>query len=375
MSSRGGPQQSSSSSGGGGGGSSGASAPAAAGGPPAVASEKLTNKVNGFINEFISEKDKKEALQSFDELPSGPIVETVVTAIVEKVIEGKATERPARVELLRFLASEKRLTEEGLATALFPTIEFMEDIAIDAPNAEKNLGSCLSVLISERALRFPFVMENTRKHCPRAMCKIFASIFKDMLSTSAAPAVRDTMSAQGFELPQIFEKKTDAIAFLEENKLWILQPGLWVMTKAEPKLQDASERPGFLSWTQETVSTDLRQDGVFAETLTRSMLVADKRDVPSSYTLEAVEWACKGGPDLQKGCLWGVYYFYNASSKPTDPMSEASGTALVRAFDRLLTKNIVAKAVLAAWHQQHKSKEKKSLTPAAEAFFKKNVLA
>lgn len=58
-----------------------------------------------------------------------------------------------------------------------------------------------------------------------------------MLSTSAAPAVRDTMSAQGFELPQIFEKKTDAIAFLEENKLWILQPGLWVMTKAEPKLQ------------------------------------------------------------------------------------------------------------------------------------------
>ncbi|CAN0423703.1 unnamed protein product, partial [Laminaria digitata] len=74
---------------------------------------------------------------SFDELPSGPIVATVTKNIVEKVLEGKASERPARIELLRFLASEKRLPEAGLVTALSPMIEFMEDIAIDAPNAEK----------------------------------------------------------------------------------------------------------------------------------------------------------------------------------------------------------------------------------------------
>ena len=42
----------------------------------------------------------------------------------------------------------------------------------------RNLGSCLSVLISERRLRFPFVMENTRKYCPGATRKIFTSIFK-----------------------------------------------------------------------------------------------------------------------------------------------------------------------------------------------------
>lgn len=58
-----------------------------------------------------------------------------------------------------------------------------------------------------------------------------------MLLTAAAPGVRDTMEAQGFELPKIFVHKTEAIVFLEENGLWILQPGLWVMTNAEPKLQ------------------------------------------------------------------------------------------------------------------------------------------
>ena len=63
-------------------------------------------------------------------------METVATAIVDKVIDGKAAERPARVELLRFLASEKRFNEEGLVTALLPIIECIEDTAVDAPNAE-----------------------------------------------------------------------------------------------------------------------------------------------------------------------------------------------------------------------------------------------
>lgn len=58
-----------------------------------------------------------------------------------------------------------------------------------------------------------------------------------MLSTSDAPAVRETMEAQEFQLPKIFAAKTDAIDFLENNGLWILQPGLWVMTKAEPRLE------------------------------------------------------------------------------------------------------------------------------------------
>ena len=52
---------------------------------------------------------------------------------------------------------------------------------------------------------------------------------------------------------------------------------------------------------------------MFAEMLTKALLAADKRDAPSSHTVEAVEWACKGGPDLQKGCLWAVYFYYCSS--------------------------------------------------------------
>lgn len=74
--------------------------------------------------------------QSFDELPKGPIPETVCDKIISGVFEGKAAERPARVELLRILAREKKLPQAALEHALYPMIEFIADIAIDSPNAE-----------------------------------------------------------------------------------------------------------------------------------------------------------------------------------------------------------------------------------------------
>lgn len=79
--------------------------------------------------------------QSFDELPSknGPIPETLTRLAVEKIVDGKAAERPARLALLRLLASEKKLPEEALQTALGPIIEAIEDVAIDAPNAERRV--------------------------------------------------------------------------------------------------------------------------------------------------------------------------------------------------------------------------------------------
>ncbi|CAN0466827.1 unnamed protein product, partial [Hapterophycus canaliculatus] len=70
------------------------------------------------------------------ELPKGPIPETVSKLIVESVIEGKASERPARLELLRFLASKKKLPAASLEHALAPMFEFITDMAIDCPNAE-----------------------------------------------------------------------------------------------------------------------------------------------------------------------------------------------------------------------------------------------
>lgn len=55
---------------------------------------------------------------------------------MENVIEGKASERPARLELLRYLASLKKLPAASLEYTLAPMIEILTDMAIDSPNAE-----------------------------------------------------------------------------------------------------------------------------------------------------------------------------------------------------------------------------------------------
>lgn len=56
--------------------------------------------------------------------------------IVEKIVEGKLSERPTLLELLRFLAGERRLPESALQTALSPVIEMIEDLMVDVPKAE-----------------------------------------------------------------------------------------------------------------------------------------------------------------------------------------------------------------------------------------------
>lgn len=80
-----------------------------------------------------------DIVKSFDELPrgEGSIPETVTTIIVEKIMDGKRAERPARLQLLQYLAREKRLPEAALVNALTPMLEMIEDIVIDAPGAEK----------------------------------------------------------------------------------------------------------------------------------------------------------------------------------------------------------------------------------------------
>lgn len=52
----------------------------------------------------------------------------------------------------------------------------------------------------------------------------------------SAQAARDILESQQFSLPGLFPQKADAISYLESSKLWILQPGLWVSSIAEPKL-------------------------------------------------------------------------------------------------------------------------------------------
>ncbi|CAN0104148.1 unnamed protein product, partial [Scytosiphon promiscuus] len=356
-------------------------APQSTGASTEQPSETLTNKINGFVNEFVSEKDKAEALLSFTELPKGPVPETVSKLIVEQVIEGKAAERPARLELLRYLASEKKLPAASLEYTLSPMLEFLTDMAIDSPNAEALLGQCLAALISEKALGFPFVMKAVREHCPGAIPKMFTALFKDILRhSSSSNAAREILDSQNFSLPALFPQKADAISYLESSKLWVLQPGLWVSSIAEPKLlvRQSAHRSGFLPWMKGAVPADVLADGMFAEHLARSLLTADNSTAPSPYTLQALEWVCKeGGPTSVKQCLWGLFRFFLPAQKgPDQGAPKQSEDALARTFDKLLEKNIASKAELASWYQSYKKKQDtgKPQHTILEAFFKKRVL-
>ncbi|CAN0227895.1 unnamed protein product, partial [Ectocarpus sp. 4 AP-2014] len=320
---------------------------------------------------------------SFDELPAGPIPETVSKIIIENVLEGKPAERPARLDLLRFLASKQKLPQDALERTLDPMIEFITDIAVDSPNADKRLGVCLAVLISEKALVFPFVTQTIRKHCPGALTKIFTALLKEMLSTESALGVRETLESQKFSLPELFPQKADAVKYLEAEQLWAVHPGLWVTSILEPKLAERQDGPSFLTWLHGTAPADVRKQAVFADQLAKSMLTADGRTAPSATTLQALEWVCKESANSQSACLWGVYRFFMDAPKNVNQVpNQQAEDALARTFDKLLEKHIADKAALQAWYKQFQTKREDSSAtgaarrphPVMEAFFKKRVL-
>lgn len=72
----------------------------------------------------------------------------------------------------------------------------------------------------------------------------------------------------------------------------------------------SKDRSGFLPFLQKVVPADQLEDGAFVEQLTRSLLVADGRTAPSTYTLQALGWACKEGANSQGACLAGMYRFF-----------------------------------------------------------------
>ncbi|CAM9873628.1 unnamed protein product [Pylaiella littoralis] len=338
------------------------------------------NKIKGFVNEYIAIKDKKEALLSFDELPEeGPIPETVCKIILEGMAEGKQREKPARVELLRLLAGEKKLPEAALERVFGPAIEAVDENAIDDPNAEANLGVCLAVLISEKAMRFPIVMETALQHCKKRLPKIFTALLKEILSSApSTKAARETLDTQAFRLPTLFPAKNDAIEYLEDNKLWVFQPGLWVSSVVEPKLPDMSgDISGFLDWIQRVMPEDVLKDGDFADQLTRSLLTRDSGAAPSTNTLEALGWACRVSANSRDACLWGAFQFFNVAPRSEQQLfgpRQQTESALARFFETMLEKKIVDKAGLSAWYQQYKGSKQDAGRSQLEAFFKDRVV-
>lgn len=75
------------------------------------------------------------------------------------------------------------------------------------------------------------------------------------------------------------------------------------------------KREDLVPWIQRTLPEDMLREGLFAETLTKVLLTADGGEAPSSNTLLDLEWVCKGGAELQRGCLWGTYRFLASGSE------------------------------------------------------------
>lgn len=71
--------------------------------------------------------------------------------------------------------------------------------------SRSTVGACLSALVSVRAVKFPVLTENIKKHCPKVAPKIFSTLFKVSLAWS--------LSYAGSHFGGLF----DVVSFLAEG--------------------------------------------------------------------------------------------------------------------------------------------------------------
>ena len=108
-------------------------------------------------------KDEKELLLSIDELGGREAKEIVVDKIAGLVLDGKESEREATVSMVALLVEKKKLGKAEVEAGLKDTVEFLEDVKIDAPMAVRNFVGLAKALIEKGGLGKDWLKERVEE--------------------------------------------------------------------------------------------------------------------------------------------------------------------------------------------------------------------
>ncbi|CAM9898588.1 unnamed protein product [Heterosigma akashiwo] len=121
-----------------------------------------------------------------------------------RVVEGKAAEREGLVKMLVELARARRLTPPDFERGLLPLLEFLEDVAVDVPQAYDNLGDALGPFLLENCVGVHWVLETARRFrlpVAKVACAALDSVLAPRPGRSPATSATRTSCGQATFVP------------------------------------------------------------------------------------------------------------------------------------------------------------------------------
>eukprot|EP00742_Colponemidia_sp_Colp-10_P003244 GILJ01003454.1.p1 GENE.GILJ01003454.1~~GILJ01003454.1.p1 ORF type:complete len:871 (-),score=163.96 GILJ01003454.1:2061-4673(-) len=120
---------------------------------PVMDEERVRTKTHDIVNEYLSNNDEADAIQTVKDLNCGEFHAALVSEAISLMLEKKPRDRKRVSELILALAESKVITSEQLHAGLDSILEIVEDLVIDIPDVSHYLSELLGVLLVGKQLQ------------------------------------------------------------------------------------------------------------------------------------------------------------------------------------------------------------------------------
>lgn len=164
------------------------------------------NKAKMVLKEFFVGGDEDDAVLSFQEIIGADLsLERGSMAFeggVSLVLEMRQEEVQKFINVMSRCYKEKIISAESIQKGINDPLEFLQDVAIDAPLAVSHMATIVAAFIKEGAISFDFLLDSPeyfRKECNAARfgCKVLNAIGGNATSeTSNQGVIEKLMTAE-----------------------------------------------------------------------------------------------------------------------------------------------------------------------------------
>jgi len=124
--------------------------------------DRVTNRARSSLDEHAQLADADELVASLEEVPTlNRIYKRIFELAVNRIVDGKDTERVAAFETVLALLKKSRLKPVDVTEALIETLEFLPDISIDSPKAIEHVAKLLASLLELRILNVAWLTQDS----------------------------------------------------------------------------------------------------------------------------------------------------------------------------------------------------------------------
>jgi hypothetical protein len=104
--------------------------------------DRVTNRARSSLDEYDQLSDSEELVASLDEVPSANrVYKRVFELSVNRITEGKDSERAGAFKAIQTLISKQKLKSEDVTETILDTLTYLPDISIDSPKAIEHVSS------------------------------------------------------------------------------------------------------------------------------------------------------------------------------------------------------------------------------------------